>query len=106
MCAFLKPFHKLTELSGEKYPTIALVNAYLPLLEAHACKQFKKLAIAEAARAFKLKLEQYICHLNCDPVMSATKLDPRIKLSFLPRSKRDEVVQNLEKYAGTDLDIH
>lgn len=110
MIDFLDPFNELTEqLSGEKYVTISMVNAYLPKLKAHLEQDFEHDSITKAAKAFKSKLDEYEEHIDHPTAVIATVLDPRFKLQPIPELARPFVRNNLtrllEPYTGNDSSL-
>lgn len=100
---FLDPFKEITEqLSGQKYATISMVNAYMPKLRSHLDQSFTNECITSAAKAFKHKLEEYNDHLDQPAAILATVLDPRFKMSPIPQEARpfvsDLLSRKLESY--------
>lgn len=110
MIVFLEPFNEVTEqLSGEKYPTISMVNAYLPKLKAHLEQEFDDESITSAAKAFRNKLDEYEVHIDQPTAVIATVLDPRFKLTPIPELARpfvrDNLLRLLEPVAEADVSL-
>lgn len=96
---FLEPFNEMTEdLSGEKYPTLPLVNAYIPALIEHLKENnFTHPEINDAATAALKKLEDYGKHLDQPVASIATMLDPRFKLEPIDAAVRTHAQNALER---------
>lgn len=103
VCTFLEPFNEMTEaVSGDTYPTVGLVNLFIPLLIKHVNKQYENLYLNRAAMAFKLKFEEYHSYYDSEPIMMASLLDPRVKTSFLPADRHKFAEETLRKYINRE----
>lgn len=79
--SFLKPFFEATEkISGSKYSSISLVTRLVPRLEFHSKKVWIDKNVDNAAAAFREKTASYKTHLMTDVTLTASVLDPRLKL--------------------------
>lgn len=79
---FLKPYYFYTlKVSGENYITVSLVDKIVSNLKKHASRSYTTENLNKAAKKFLDYLNKYTFVSKEDPIILATCLDPRVKMS-------------------------